>query len=202
MLCYKASFIWKCSVFICLFICLCLKVVAHLFLLFIWLLKVFECKPCSPAGWCERVVTVFLPTIATQTFFWLFAQFHLGYSGKSSVTFASAEEKTSLFNFWEIYITHETPASINVFNAHMHQCKIQEDSGFCCDNQNNYLEKLFLNTRCINEPGTVCLLIPCFMQLFSKLLCAFRELLNGNCITVYLCQLSALLGSIRDFLLS
>lgn len=46
----------------------------------------------------------------------------------------------------------------------------------------------------------MCLLIPCFVQLFSNLLCAFRELLNGNCIMVYLCQLSALLGSIRVFL--
>lgn len=117
--------------------------------------------------------------------------------------FALAEKKTPLFNFWEIYIAHETSASIHVFNAHMHQCKIQENSGFFCDNQNKYLEKLFLNRRrCIIEAGTVCLFIPCFMKLFSKLLCAFRELLNGNCIMVYLCQLSALLGSIRGFLFS
>lgn len=114
--------------------------------------------------------------------------------------FALAEKKTSLFNFLEICIRHEASASVNVFNAHVHQYKIQENSRVFCDNCNKYLEKLFLNRRrCINEAGTVCLLIPCFMQLFSKLLCAFRELLNGNCITIYLCQLSALLGSTRSF---
>lgn len=113
--------------------------------------------------------------------------------------FALAEKKTALFNFGEISIRYETSASISVFNAHMHQCTMQENSAFFCDNYNKYLEKLFLNRRCINKAGAVCLLIPCFMQLFSKLLCAFRGLLNGNFITVYLCQLSALLGSITWF---
>lgn len=82
-----------------LFIHLCLKVDAHLFLLFIWFLKVFECEPCSATGWCERVITIFLPTTGAQTFFWLLAQFHLGHSGKSREMFALAEKKTSLFNW-------------------------------------------------------------------------------------------------------
>lgn len=59
-----------------------------------------------------------------------------------------------------------------------------------------------ITNRCICEPETVPLFIPYFMQLSSKLLCTFRELLNGNCIMVYLCQLSALLRNIRGFLLS
>lgn len=59
-----------------------------------------------------------------------------------------------------------------------------------------------IGNRCICEPETVPLFIPYFMQLSPKLFCAFRELLNGNCIMVYLGQLSALLGNIRGFLLS
>lgn len=69
-------------------------------------LKVFECEPCSTAGWCKGVVTIFLPTIATQTFFWLFAQLNLGYSGKRSVAFCFSKGVNFFITFLgDLYYT-------------------------------------------------------------------------------------------------
>lgn len=70
------------------------------------ILKVFECEPCSTAGWCKRIVTIFLPTIVTQTLFWLFAQFHLGYSGKRSVIFCFSKGVNFFIKFLgDLYYT-------------------------------------------------------------------------------------------------